>query len=213
MAAVVLMSVTNANAEFRKWDFTKWSDATKAAIEADALWTGDEKGNGTVFEGCYWYKAGSLAEAADAESNLLANGIVISELQGLKFTAWGSGWAAIATDYEITKDANLWGPYNNAQYLWLANKGLRIVIPAVERGTEITIGLDSHKPSDARGVDLYVDGNKVNWSTEQENYPTVYDEYKWTVPTEGENDVVDVEIRPSNGCHLYFILVGEDTGS
>ena len=213
MATAALMSATQANAEFRKWDFSNWSAATQSAIEADALWTGDEKGNGTVFEGCYWYKAGSLAEATDAEGNLLANSIVISEMQGLKVTTWGSGWAAIGTDYQVTKDANAWGPYNGPQYLWLANKGLRIVIPAVERGTEIRIGLESHKPSDARGVDLYVGDQKVEWTTEQAGYPTTYDDYAWTIPADGEEDVVDVEIRPSNGCHLYYIEVGEDTGS
>jgi len=213
MAVFGLMSSMDANAEYRKWDFTNWSNATVSALENDALWTNDEKGNGTLYAGCYWYKAGSLAEACDAEGNLLANGTVIAETQGLKVTTWGSGWVAIATDYEVTKDANAWGPYNGPQYLWLANKGLRITIPQVERGTQISMGIDSHKPSDARGVDLYVDGNKVNWITEQSGYPTTYEEYSWIVPEEGEGDLVDVELRPSNGCHLYFIQVGEDSGS
>ena len=207
LAAAALLLCTSAEA--RTWTFSNWSSASQDNINADAKWSSDEKGNGTEFAGCYWYKAGSLTEACDENGNLLANGVVLKELEGLKFTTYGSGWAAIGTDYQVTKDANAWGPYNGAQYFWLANKGLRITIPAVAPGTVIKAGLESHKPSDARGIDLYVGDTKIAWVSGQDTYPTTYSDYEWVVPEDLEAETVDVEIRPTNGCHLYYIEVQE----
>lgn len=206
LSAAALMTT----AEARQWNFSSWSAETQDNIVADAKWTSDEKGNGTEFAGCYWYKASSVADACDADSNLVANGVTIKELQGLKVSAYGSGWVAIGTDYQVTKDANAWGPYNGAQYLWLANKGLRLIIPAVAPGTTITAGLESHKPSDARGIDLYVNGTAI--AKEPSAYPTTYADYTWVVPEDIDAETVDVEIRPSNGCHLYYINVDEGDG-
>ena len=200
-AALLLTSSLYA----KKWDFTKWSSETTANIVADEKWTGDEKGNGTVFEGAYWYAA-TLADGCSADSSLLANGVEIKELLGLKINALGNKQVAIATDYQVTKDANTWGPYHGPQYLWFAG-AMEIRIPGVKPGTAISAGVESHKPGDARGIDMYVNGNKVAWISGQAGYPDAYDEYTWEVPSDIDAETVDVVFKRSNGCHVYFFDV------
>ncbi len=201
-AALLLSSSLYA----KKWDFTNWSSETVANIAADEKWTGDEKGNGTVFEGAYWYTASTIAEGCDPDSNVMANGVAIKELVGLKINAMGSKQIAIATDYQVTKDANAWGPYQGPQYLWFAG-AFEIRIPGVKPGTNISAGVESHKPSDGRGIDMYVNGTKVAWNSGQSGYPTTYEVYSWQVPTDIDADVVDVVFKRSNGCHVYFFDV------
>lgn len=201
-AALLLSSSLYA----KKWDFTNWSSETVANIVADEKWTGDEKGNGTVFEGAYWYTASTIAEGCDADSSVMANGVAIKELVGLKINAMGSKQIAIATDYQITKDNNAWGPYQGPQYLWFAG-AFEIRIPGVKPGTNISAGVESHKPSDGRGIDMYVNGEKVAWTSGQSGYPTTYDVYTWQVPENIDADVVDVIFKRSNGCHVYYFDV------
>ncbi|MCR5361299.1 MAG: chitobiase/beta-hexosaminidase C-terminal domain-containing protein [Bacteroidales bacterium] len=200
-AALLLSSSLYA----KKWDFTNWSSETVANIVADEKWTGDEKGNGTVFEGAYWYAA-DLATGCSEDSSLMANGVVIKELVGLKLNVMASKNVAIATDYQITKDANAWGPYQGPQYLWFAG-AFEIRIPGVKPGTNISAGVESHKPSDGRGIDMYVNGEKVAWTSGQSGYPTTYDVYTWQVPENIDADVVDVIFKRSNGCHVYYFDV------
>jgi len=216
LAAMGLMSSMDANAEYRKWDFN-WSAATEAQVKAADDWTNDEKGDGSSNvvpdDACVWNVGANVAAVCDAEGNLLAGGTVIAETQGLHFTALGAKKVAIAFDYTVTTDANKWGPYNGPRYLWLNGKttAVHFTIPAVEPGTVIKMGIESHKPSDARGIDLYVGGTKLAWTSEQTGYPTTYDEYTWVTP-DGDAPV-DVDVQPSNGTHIYFIEVGEDNGS
>jgi hypothetical protein len=68
------------------------------------------------------------------------------------------------------------------------------------------MGVESHKPAEGRGVQLLVDGTSIGEFT-----PTTYDEHSWQVP-EGEN-LVDVVVKNTNGCHIYFIdaEIGEET--
>ena len=200
-AALLLSGTANA----KKWNFTNWSSETVANIVADEKWTGDEKGNGTVFEGAYWYAA-TMADGLSADSSLLANGVEIKELLGLKLNAMPNKGVAIATDYQTTKDANAWGPYHGPQYLWFAG-AFEIRIPDVKPGTVISAGVESHKPGDARGIDVYVNNTKVAWNSGQAGYPDAYSEYSWEVPSDIDAEKVDVIIKRSSGCHVYFIEV------
>jgi len=200
-AALLLSGTANA----KKWDFTNWSSETVANIVADEKWTGDEKGNGTVFEGAYWYAA-TMADGLSADSSLLANGVEIKELLGLKLNAMPNKGVAIATDYQTTKDAKAWGPYHGPQYLWFAG-AFEIRIPDVKPGTVISAGVESHKPGDARGIDVYVNDTKVAWNSGQAGYPDAYSEYSWEVPSDIDAEKVDVIIKRSSGCHVYFIEV------
>ena len=208
-AALLLSGTANA----RQWKFNNWSSATVAQVKAAEDWTNDEKGdnssNVVPDDACVWNVGANVGAACDENGNLLAGGSVIAELEGLKWTALGAKKIAIAFDYGTTTDANKWGPYEGGSYLWLNGKttAVHFTIPAVAPGTEITMGLESHKPSDARGIDLYVNGTKVD--KDPSAYPTTYAEYTWIVPGEEGGDPVDVDVQPSNGCHIYFINVKE----
>ena len=86
IAAVALMSATQANAEFRKWDFTKWSTATINNLQAGAFanagninpesgWSDVEKTTGTEptelsAGNCFWeVTAQGKAEGATLTAN------------------------------------------------------------------------------------------------------------------------------------------------
>jgi len=213
----LLVVAMTANAEGKYWDFSKWSPATEAQVKGSTDWTNDEKGDGSSNvvpdNACVWNVGGTIDATCDQNGNLMAGGSVIAELEGLKWTGIGAKKVAIAFDYNVTTDANKWGPYNGKSYLWLNGKttAVHFTIPAVEPGTEIKMGIESHKPSDARGVDLLVDGTKLD--KEPTAYPTVYAEYTWTVPGEPGGEPVDVDVQPSNGCHIYFIQVGDGGGA
>ncbi len=191
----------------RQWDFTGWSSETVNNLIADEKWTSDEKGNGTLFEGCYWYKPTGIEDGCDADGYLKANGVTIAETKGLKITALASGGVAIATDYQVTKDNNKWS-YNGPQYLWFAGT-LNLTVPSVAPGTKVRAGVESHKNGDKRGIDMYIGDEKIAWtSPEGTAYPDTYTEYEWVVP-ETYEDKVDITFKPSKGCHVYFINVEE----
>ena len=195
----------------RYWDFTKWSDATVANLRADAAagyttgWSDVEKKDdteptATSKDNCFW---AADATIANADGELVANGVVIEELKGLKFTGdLTSRNLAIAVDYPVALST-----YKGGAYLWLGgSKKKFFTIPAVEGGSTIKMGVESHKDSDARGVDLLVNETSIG-----EFKPTVYAENTWTVP---EGEAVNVVVDNTNGCHIYFIEVskGGETG-
>ena len=233
LAAVALTSLTaQADAQCRKWDFTKWSATTQSNLQAgsfantnsttpEAGWSDVEKSSGTAptdisANNCFWQVSHSYI---DADGNLLANGAIIEETQGLKYTNSADRSLAIALNYPSTS----LGDYNGPAYLWLgSSKKSYFTIPNVPADTKIDIGIESHKPSEARGVNLYVgstsgtqlndpDGNAVAT-------PTTYEDQVFYVPTDltdtpNEDGTYNIVIYNTNGCHLYYIQVGEDGGS
>lgn len=209
------------------WDFTKWSEATVANLKAeaakvtvveneakpgyttctdnDALWTDHEKAPGkdcdtygASKDKCFW----SIA-APNENGELTANGEVIAELKGLEFNSSyaSSRSLAIALDYPSTS----LGTYHGPSYLWFGGSGKEILtIKSVKAGTTIKVGVESHKNVDARGIELYVADEKI----EGPAAPKTYEEQEWIVP--GETGVVDVVVKNTNGCHIYFIDAEQD---
>ena len=197
------------------WNFTKWSEATVANLKADAAaskltgWSDVEKkadaeaGNDApeaTKDNCFW---AVIAEGGE----LTANGEVIEELKGLQFGATfaGNRSLAIAVNYPTTS----LGTYAGPAYLWLGGKNFEcFTIPAVKGGSTIKMGVESHKPTDARGVQLFAgetelkdaDGNAVA-------APTTYTEQTWVVPAGVAYDIV---VKNTNGCHIYFIDAEQD---
>ncbi|MBP5340131.1 MAG: chitobiase/beta-hexosaminidase C-terminal domain-containing protein [Prevotella sp.] len=216
---------TSADAQgYRRWDFTHWSAQTIANLAADAAasstigWSDIEKkadaGEGKVAPEatagkCYW-----LQEEQSGE--LTANGVTITETQGLLFgsTYCNNRSLAIAVDYPSTS----LGEYAGPQYLWLGGGGKNMVcftIPNVRVGQKMTFTVESHKPSDARGVELYVGAinaaNKIGESFK----PTTLDTYtweEWELPEAGtlndDGETVDVIVYNTSGCHIYNIEIG-----
>ena len=204
------------------WDFTKWSDATIANLKADAAasktsgWSDVEKAADAEAgadpteaskDNCFW----SVAEP-NADGTLSANGVVIEELKGL---VWNSAYSvkrslAIAVNYQKALS-----DYAGPAYLWLGggkNKIPCFTIPGVKAGSTITMEVESHKTSDARGVELYtgVDAdNLVDAATKigDSFTPKEKDTHSWTI----DNDC-DVIVYNTNGCHIYKIEIATGTG-
>ena len=209
-----------ANAAVRTWDFTKWSEATIANLKAEAAtvvqdeagawpavtpWRSYEKVAGPSETdpdrggAAYWYGT------ADPGADITANGVVIEELKGLQFPTMAAGALAIAIDYPSTS----LGTYNGGAYLWIGGKTNVITIPAVKPGSTITMYVESHKPTDGRGVGLTVNGTAV-LPTEGSEKPKELTKCVWVVPTEGiETETVDAVFKNNNGCHIYSITVAE----
>ncbi len=202
------------------WDFTAWSDATISNLKAeaakvtveddpenegktkctmnDAFWSDHEKANkcdtyDASKNNCFWYVGG--------EAEPTANGEAIAELKGLVFNdTYGKGRSlAIAVNYPSTS----LGTYEGPSYLWLGGKDKDcFTIKSVKVGSELVIAAESHKPAEARGIQLKINGeNFGNPFT-----PTTFAENTWTITSSDETaKVVDVVVHNTNGCHLYYI--------
>ncbi|MCR5680638.1 MAG: rhamnogalacturonan lyase [Prevotella sp.] len=204
-----------------RWDFTNWSPSTIANLKADAAasktdgWSDVEKQadadaggqpTATSKDNCFW---ASKTTQPDANGQLSANGQFIDELRGLRFhqPALAARNLAIAINYPSTDLGNYHGP----AYLWLggAEKDY-FTIPDAVGGTEIRMGIESHKQTDARGVKLYINngigaqvqhGELLKGTNGQEvAVPTAYTEQTWLVP-----ETADIVVFNTNGCHIYFI--------
>jgi hypothetical protein len=89
-----------------------------------------------------------------------------------------------------------------------------MTIPAVKGGSTITMGVESHKPSDARGVQLFAGEEELKDANgDAVAAPKTYTEQSWVVPAGAS---FDITVKNTNGCHIYFIdadvEAGEPTG-
>lgn len=194
------------------YDFTAWSAETIAALKADAAasklegWSDVEKKadaeadaepTETSKDNCFWFTG-----TPNADGTLSANGVVIKELGNLKFdeSYCGARSLAIAVNYPSALS-----DYQGGAYLWLGGKTKKcFTIPNVAAGSTITVAAESHKASDARGIQLKQGDTQIG----ADFTPTTYDTYTWTVETAG-----DVDVYNTNGCHIYYIdIKGGNTG-
>ena len=199
------------------WSFTSWSKSTVSALVADAAasktsgWSDVEKAADAEAgldpteaskNNCFW----CVAEPNE-DGTLSANGEVIEELKGLK---WNKAYTvkrslAIAVNYPKALS-----DYAGPAYLWLGggkNKIPCFTIPGVKAGSTVTMEVESHKTSDARGVELYtgVDADGlVDAATKigDSFTPTTKDSHTWTIDAD-----CDVIVYNTNGCHIYSIKV------
>lgn len=203
------------------WDFTKWSAETVANLIADAAasktegWSDVEKKadaeagadpTEAAKDNCFWF-AGTVNE----DGSLSANGAVIKELKGLKFD---SDYAAkrslaIAVNYPSTS----LGDYAGGAYLWLGGGGSKqtcpcFTIPGVKAGSKITVELESHKPSDGRGIGLYKNSYAAENLIGEQFKPTTKDTKSWDITED-----CDVVVWNTSGCHLYSLKVVEGTAT
>ena len=140
---------------------------------------------------------------------------MIEELKGLKFFSvyTTARSLAIAVNYPTTS----LGDYAGGSYLWLGGGKKKVpcfAIPAVAAGSTITMEVESHKPSEGRGVELYAglseDGKTVDDATKIGDTfnPTAKESHSWTIETAG-----DVIVYNTNGCHIYKIEVTSGASS
>ena len=220
---VKVIEIKKAAAQGQVWDFTKWSEATIANLKADAAasktegWSDVEKKADAEAgadpteaskDNCFW----SVAEP-NADGELAANGVVIEELKGL---VWNKTYStarslAIAVNYPSTS----LGDYAGGAYLWLGGGKKKVpcfTIPDVKAGSTITMEVESHKPAEGRGVELYtgVDAdNLVDAATKIGDTfaPMTKESHSWAI----ENDA-NVIVYNTNGCHIYKIEIATGTG-
>ena len=228
--ALLLVTVLTASAKSRTWDFTHWSAATLANLQKGMYancgenlnpangWSdvekasGDNKTNGK----CFWEVK---HQGSTAGAQLCADGQPMTEFEGLLYTNTADRSLAIAVDYN--------NGYQGASYLWTGSKDkVYFVIPNVAPGAKITMGVESHKTTVARGYKLFVAKNttydKNARGTELKDVdgnaiaqPTTYEEQTWYVPEEGltetpnEDGTYNIIVYNTNGCHCYFIKVDE----
>lgn len=219
---LALLATATAMAQgYRKWDFTQWSATTIGNLQIEAqkgvtggTWSDTEKADGSNPQvgKCYWSYGDNVIDG-----ELAANGAVIAETSGLIFN---TGYTtrrslAIAVDFPSTS----LGDYAGPQYLWLGggkNKIACFTIPKVRIGQKMTFVVESHKPSEGRGIELYVgstdDANRIGDSFTPKTQET-YTWENWTLPegaTDNGDGTVDVIVYNTNGCHIYSIEVGDN---
>ena len=199
------------------WSFTSWKTSTVRALVADAAasktsgWSDVEKAADAEAgadpteaskNNCFW----CVAEPNE-DGTLSANGEVIEELKGLK---WNKAYTvkrslAIAVNYPKALS-----DYAGGAYLWLGGGSKKVpcfTIPGVKAGSKITMEVESHNTSDARGVELYtgVDADGlVDAATKigDSFTPTTKDTHSWTIENDG-----DVIVYNTKGCHIYTIKI------
>lgn len=226
--ALILIVSVCANAQmYRKtWDFRNgFSTATIAALQADM------EQNGATGENSHWrdyYKDSTLTGGGQGAFWCSDNGAVgnddgfvtttvdgvstvIPELEGL--TLKGIKAKGLVIAYNFAQSANENAPNgmfpNGKSFLWFNGKGLTFNIKNVKKGEMLNMGIESHNINEWRGVWIYVDG-KLLTPESGNNMPKCYENVIWNIPddTPDVDDYVDVKVTSTNGCHIYYIIVG-----
>ena len=153
----------------------------------------------TSKDNCFW-----LQGTVGADGSLLANGQVIEELKGLKFDPdyAAKRSLAIAVNYPSALS-----DYAGGAYLWLGGGGSKqscpcFTIPGVKAGQKLTVVIESHKASDARGIQIYANSYDAANQIGEAFKPTTQDTYTWTIDQD-----CDVVVWNTSGCHIYTMTV------
>lgn len=232
LTMLALLAVGGANAQgLRKtWDFTKgFSSKTVNALKADQEEFGGDKywrnyeSDATKADQQHFWNASKDAKNSDGYACTHNGGVekVIEELDGLvlgmsnakKFVITYDGAQNANTYFEEGKTPAVGEmiPHGKS-YVWLNGKNETISFKA-EVGQTIKIAVESHavstaKIGEARGISLTASGGTLTAKFEGSPVPTYYTEYEWDL-TGDPGAVADLTIKSTNGCHIYYIIVGE----
>lgn len=213
LLALLLTAATGAWAQEQwdvVWDFTAWSTETVNALKADAAasktegWSDVEKQadaeagadpTEAAKDNCFWF-AGTVNE----DGSLSANGAVIKELKGLKFDSDYAAKRSLAIAVNYQKALS---DYAGPAYLYLGgSKQTCFTIPGVKAGSKITIEVESHKTSSARGIGLYKNSYAAGNLIGEQFTPTTLEAKTWEIAED-----CDVVVSNTNSCHIYTIKV------
>ena len=226
----MVLGLTGANAQtLRKtWDFrTGFSQKTINALKGDQEEFGDSKywrnyeSDATKADEQHFWNASKDAKNADGFACTHNGGqeVVIPELDGLvlgmsnakKFVITYNG-ATYPNEFEADGGPALGEPIpHGSSYVWLNGKNETIKFQAAVNQT-IKIGVESHavnrtKLGEARGISLSTSTGSLEL-TQGNAVPTYYTECEWNL-TGDEGAIADVTLKSTNGCHIYYIIVGE----
>lgn len=218
LLAVFVSLGANAQALRKTWDFRNgFSQKTVNALKADQEEFGDSK---------YWRNYESDAGKADSKHfwNASADfkntdkmacthngGVekVIEELDGLKFTSSTNAKKVVIT-YDESQSENASSPNGvypfGKSFIWINGKNETIEFQA-NCGQQIRIGIESHKNTEARGISLNTSTGSLTLES-GEPVPMFFNECVWTLSGD-ESEVANLTIKTTNGCHIYYIIVGE----
>ena len=225
---LVLAMTVNAQETYRKtWDFRNgFSATTIAALQADmdengatgdnSHWRDWEKdasltGGG---QGAFWAADKGVAGNEDNYAVTYSGGVatVIPELEGLTLKGIKAKGFVIAYNYAQSDNAdspNGKFPFGKS-FIWFNGGNLKFKIKNVKKGETLKMGIESHKNSEARGINISINGTQLGPVTGN-NVPTFYQDVVWEIPEDAttEGDYVDIDVTTTNGCHIYYIIVGE----
>lgn len=231
LAILTLLTTVSASAQstLRKtWDFREgFSAQTVNALKADQEEFGDSKywrnyeSDAAKSDEQHFWNASKDAKNSDGFACTHNGGQekVIPELDGLvlgmsnakKFVITYDG-ATSPNEFESEGGPAIGEPIPHGNsYIWLNGKNETIKFKA-EVNQTIKIGVESHAVNrtsvgQARGISLsasvgsleLVSGNPV---------PTYYTECEWNL-TGDAGAVAELTLKSTNGCHIYYIIVGD----
>ena len=222
-ALALVLGAGQADAQnLRKtWDFREgFSAKTVNALKGDQeefgdtkYWRNYESDATKADEAHYWNASGDFKNSDGyACTHNGGNEKVIPELEGLKLGATAAKKFVITyngtmkTDEEKYADApehrHPFGP----SYIWLNGKNETFSFQA-EVNQTIKIGVESHSDSQDRGISLTASTGSLTL-TAGNPVPTHYTECEWEL-TGTDGEVATMTVKTTNGCHIYYIIVGE----
>lgn len=183
-------------ASWLSWDFTNWSSATQTGILADNTnWDNKEKSDGLDWSSNNNGRSNKTT-LSDATITYGSTTTTIPETDGLKFTTSAANQFALLFNLGSTD----LGTYYGSKFIWLYGKNSKIIVPNVPAGATIEIGIESHKISESRKMD-------VSNATPSNASTTTYAVKTFTVNADG-----NVTINPNDkGMHIYNIAVNIPT--
>ena len=217
-AALTMTASTTAQTLRKTWDFREgFSTKTINALKGDQEEFGDSKywrnfeSDATKADEKHFWNASGDFKNADKQACTHAGGkeTVIPELEGLTLGATAAKKFVI-TYAGDTKDGyedspNGKHPYGPS-YVWLNGKNETISFQA-EVGQKIRIGVESHSNSQDRGIALTTSAGNLEL-LEGKPTPTFFNECVWDL-TGDPGTVATLQIKSTNGCHIYYIIVGD----
>jgi len=227
----LVLGVGQADAQnLRKtWDFRDgFSAKTVNALKADQEEFGDSKywrnyeSDATKADEQHFWNASADFKNADNMACTHNGGSekVIPELEGLHFTSSTKAKKVVITydgatfpnEFESEGGPALGEPIPHGKsYLWINGKTEKIQFQA-EVNQTIKIGVESHavnraKLGEARGIKLSASTGSLTL-TQGNAVPTYYTECEWEL-TGNDGEVATLTMESTNGCHIYYIIVGE----
>lgn len=219
----MLLTAVGANAQttLRKtWDFRDgFSKKTINALRADmdefgtsGHWRNWEKSESAADERHFWSASGTFFDSETGYPATFSGDkvTVIPELKGLSVKGGGMSEKHFVIVYdeaqsEFESSPNGVFPYGKS-HIWI-NGGKKTLTFQAEVNQTIKIGVESHKNTEARGIELTTSTGSLEL-IEGNNKPITFNEAVWNL-TGNDGDVATVTIKTTSGCHIYYIIVGE----
>ena len=218
LLAVLVSLGANAQGLRKTWDFRNgFSQKTVNALKADQEEFGDSKywrnyeSDASKADSKHFWNASADFKNADKMACTHNGGVekVIEELDGLKFTSSTNAKKVVIT-YDESQSENASSPNGvypfGKSFIWINGKNETIEFQA-NCGQQIRIGIESHKNTEARGISLATSTGSLTLES-GEPVPMFFNECVWTLNGD-ESEVANLTIKTTNGCHIYYIIVGE----